>query len=88
MFFLISLKVSGQKKIVPMKWVNNLNLPNLLNSGVALYKKKEHLVYISHDINDEPDFTLEIFDSIENEQPALYKAFILKCFGKFFLNIQ
>lgn len=85
MFLLISLKVSGQKKIVPMKWVNNLNLADLLNQGVILYKKKEHLVYISCDVNDEPDFTLEIFDAIENGQPALYRAFVKKCFGKIFI---
>lgn len=84
MFFLISLKSSGQKKIVPLKWVNNLNLADLLNYGVTAYKKKEHLVYISSDVNDEPDFTLEIFDAIENEQPALYRAFVIKCFGKYF----
>lgn len=82
MFFLISLKVSGQKKIVPIKWVNNINLSDLLNYGVTFYKKKEHLVYISGNINDEPDFTLEVRDSIENHQPALCKAFVLKCFGK------
>lgn len=82
MFFLISLKTSGQKKIVPIKWVNNINLPILLNYGVTFYKKKEHLVYISNDINDEPDFTLEVLDSIENNQPALYKSFVLKCFGE------
>lgn len=85
MFFLISLKPSGQKRIVPMKWVKDLDLPKLLNYGVITYKKKVHLVYISKDINDEPDFTLNILDSIENLQPALYKASILKCYGKFFI---
>lgn len=82
MFFLISLKRSGQKKIVPIKWVKNVNLPNLLNYGVTFYKKKEHLVFISDNINDEPDFTLAVCDSIGNNQPALCKAFVLKCFGK------
>lgn len=82
MFFLISLKRSGQKKIVPIKWVKNVNLPNLLNYGVTFYKKKEHLVFISDNINDEPDFTLAVCDSIGNKQPALCKAFVLKCFGK------
>lgn len=86
MFFLISLKSSGQKKIVPIKWVRNLDLPTLLNDGVITYKRKVHLVYISQDINEEPDFTLDIFDSIQNGQPALYKAFILKCFGKFYIH--
>lgn len=66
-----------------MKWVKNLDLPNLLNNGVITYKRRVHLVYISQDINEEPDFTLNIFDSIKNGQPALYKAVILKCFGKF-----
>lgn len=84
MFFLISLKSSGQKRIIPMKWVKDLNLPALLNNGVIVYKKKVHLVYISRDINEEPDFTLNIFDSIETG-PALYKASILKCFGKFLI---
>lgn len=74
--------MSGQKTIVPMKWVKNINLPNLLNYGVTLYKKKQHLVYVSPDINDEPDFALEIFNFIENK-PALYEAFIVKCFGEF-----
>lgn len=70
-----------------MKWVKDLDLPKLLNDGVVTYKKKLHLVYISHDINEEPDFTLNISDSIENGQPTLYKASILKCFGKFFYKI-
>lgn len=82
MFFLILLKESAQKRIVPIKWVNNINLPTLLNYGVTFYKKKEHLVFISSDINDEPDFTLEVVHSIQNNQPALYKAFVLKCFGE------
>lgn len=69
-----------------MKWVKDLDLPTLLNDGIIIYNKKLHLVYISRDINEEPDFTLNIFDSIENEQPALYKESILKCFGKFFIH--
>lgn len=66
-----------------MKWVKNINFPALLNYGVSFYKKKEHLVFVSEDINNEPDFTLDIFDSIANNKPALYKAVILKCFGKY-----
>lgn len=67
-----------------MKWVKNLDLPTLLNNGVITYKRKIHLVYIARDINEEPDFTLDIFDSIQSGHPALYKASVLKCFGKFF----
>lgn len=83
MFFLVLLK-SGEKKIVPMKWVSNLNLPFLLNRGVTFYKKKEHLVFISSDINVEPDFTLQIFELFQNNQPALYTARVLKCSGECF----
>lgn len=84
MFFLVVLK-SGQTQIVPMKWVKNLSLSDLLNRGVTFYKKREHLVYISKNIDEEPDFTLNVFESMENTKPALYKSFIVKCFGKFCL---
>lgn len=71
-----------------MKWIKKLNLCDLLNRGVTFLKKREHLVFISNDINDEPDFSLEVFDSIENKNPALYKGFIKKCFGNFFKNVR
>lgn len=85
MFFLIKLK-SGQKKIAPMKWVKHLSLSDLLNRGVTFYKKKQHIVYISNNINDEPDFTLMVSESIANQKPGLYEGFIVKCFGKFFFK--
>lgn len=88
MFFLVKLAKSGQKVVVPMKWVQNLDLAKLLNVGVTYFKKKKKnikVVYISDDIYDEPDFTLNILDSMENQKPALYKAFIVKCFRKYFL---
>lgn len=66
-----------------MKWAKNLDLPKLLNDGVQTYRKKVHLVYISQDINEEPDFTLCIFDSIQKGKPALYAASITRCFGNF-----
>lgn len=44
-----------------------INLPELLNTGVIIYKKKQHLVYISPDINEEPDFTLDVFDFVERK---------------------
>lgn len=87
MFFLVKVVASGQKKIVPIKWVKNVDLAKLLNFGVTYYKKLKKnikLVYISHDINEEPDFTLDISASINNRQPALYKASIIHCFCKFF----
>lgn len=87
MFFLIQLK-SGQKNIVPIKWIKQLNFCDLLNRGVTFFKKREYSVYISNDINDEPDFTLEVCDSIENKNPALYKGFIKICFGNFFKNVR
>lgn len=64
-----------------MKWVKGLNLSQLLNDGVIIHKKKQLLVYISSNIAEEPDFSLEAFEALQHGKPGLYKAFILKCFG-------
>lgn len=64
-----------------MKWVKGLNLSQLLNNGVTMYKKKHLLIYISSNIAEEPDFGLEVCEALQHGKPALYRACILKCFG-------
>lgn len=84
MFFLVSLKETQQKVLVPQKWILNLNLEieTLLNLGVKFIKNKVFKIYISNIYGDEPDFHLQIMGILDKKRAACYEAFIIKTFGK------
>lgn len=82
MYFLVSLKQTAQKAVIPQKWIQNLNMESILNSGVQLSKRKLHKVYISNVDSEEPDFQLTVLTRLNLQRPACYEAYIVKAFGK------
>lgn len=82
MYFLVSIKQSHEKVILPIKWIKNLNLTKLLNKGLVFIKKHNFKVFISLNcVNEEPDFQLAILEKIDFLRPACYISKVLKCFG-------
>lgn len=77
MYFLVLLKETNQKAIVPQKWISNLNLDTLLNYGV----RKVFKVFISNVFGAEPDFHLDVMCILDTQRPACYNAYIVKAFG-------
>lgn len=83
MYFIVKLNNSGGRKIVPFKWINSLQLCRLLKYGVAYESKKVYTVFISPtSMDEEPDFTLDILQQLDNTRNACYAAHIFSVFGK------
>lgn len=87
MFFLTTIKESGEKAIVPQKWIHNLDTIKLLNYGIPYIKNILYIVYIPKPTSsDEPDFRSEILPRIDKSKSACYRANISKCFGKWTID--
>lgn len=88
MFFLVLIQGTNAKKLVPSKWIKNLETSHLLNYGMRYHKKKLYTVFYSPFISTsiEPDFTLTPSLVFSDTKNACYKAFLLKIFSKF--NIE
>lgn len=82
MYFLVSLKESVQKVVVPQKWIKNLDLESILNYGIKCVKKKMYKVYHSNNFDDEPDFHLNVSNLFNKNRPACYEALLINVFGK------
>lgn len=67
MYFLVLLKESNQKAIVPQKWILNLDIETLLNYGVKFIKKKVFKVFISIVFGAEPDFHLDVMNVLDTK---------------------
>lgn len=81
MYFLVSLKETAQKVVIPQKWIFDLNLESLLNSGIKFKRKKVYKVFISNADGEEPDFGLSVLVRLDLKRPACYQAYIIKAFG-------
>lgn len=82
MYFIVKLKSSGQKQIIPMKWVQNLQIFRLLKYGVTYEKRHTYKIFVSNEMADEPDFALEVLAQIDKKRNACYQAHICHVFGK------
>lgn len=89
-YWLKLLKLSGkksfhQKKIIPIKWIQNLSSEQfavLLNHG-AHGHKSVYKIFYPPNISEEPDFRLNVKDICDNDRPACCMAKILNGFGNF-----
>lgn len=86
MFMLILLKNQKVKLLVPLKWVKDLKIKELLNYGVTYQKKIKYTVFYSPTISDEPDFSLGLQPVFNKNRIGCYQATILKPFGKSLYN--
>lgn len=87
MYFLVSLKETGQKAIIPQKWICNLDIQTLLNYGVKFVAKKLFKVFHSNNFGDEPDFHLDVIGMLDKKRPACYQVNIIRTFGNTFISI-
>lgn len=87
MYFLVTLKDTGQKTIVPQKWISSLNVQLLLNYGVKFIAKKLFKAFISNVFGDEPDFHLDVIAILNTKRPACYEVYIKRSFGNKLMSI-
>lgn len=85
MYFIVKLTPSAEKKIVPVKWIQNLDIVHLWNNGINSVKRNVFKVFISENISEEPDFLLAVRElPYDDTRPACYNATIVKSCGKYF----
>lgn len=88
MFFIVKLKNTGEKKIIPSKWIHHLNLYRLLKYGVVYERKHEYKIFISpNGPTIEPDFALDVLDIVDGNRDACYLASIHDVFSELFRMI-
>lgn len=86
MYFVVKLKDSADKKVVPLKWIQHLNMAQLWNYGLTVLKRKIFKVFISHNMSEEPDFQLAVQTFPYNgNRTACYMATVIASFCKYFL---
>lgn len=87
MYILVTLKESGQTRIVPIKWIQGLTgdrFAKLLTNGSRFHKRVFYKIFYFPNLNDEPDFNINIQQRIVDEsRTACYEAAIKKGFGKY-----
>lgn len=86
MYFLVKLKGTGQKAIIPQKWILNLDVETLLNYGVKFLARKLFKAFISNIFGDEPDFHLDMKIFLDWKRPACYQVYIIRSFGNKLLS--
>lgn len=81
MFANILLKNSIKNLAIPVKWINKINLIDLMNNSINL--SQTYIVFYCKR-KREPDFTLPVKITFCDEEDfaACYEAHILKFFGK------
>lgn len=83
MYFLVALNTLDQTKIlVPLKWIKNVKLPELLNYGRKFHRKVEYLVFYSINASVEPDFELGQSFAFDETKSGCYIGNILRTFSE------
>lgn len=68
-----------KKVVLPIQWFQSLDLAQIFNIGAS--KTKTHKVFFCDDINEDPNFRLEIKE-VYVDGPACYKAQLKQAFSK------
>lgn len=79
MFASVLLSESRQKIVIPMKWILSVDIVQVFNYGVS--HTKDHIIYYSQNLDDEPNFRLKVEDVFEFKE-GCYEARILHAHGK------
>lgn len=80
LFAAVILKHSREKLVVPIKWVGNLDVLQIFNIGIS--HTKDHLVYFSKKLSEEPDFTAEKRQYFDEDGSFCYDGKVLHIWGK------
>lgn len=86
MFAVVFLEFSKENLVVPVKWINQLNLSSHANLGVNC--AESHVIFYSLDKTKSADFKLPISNLFENDKDGCYLARLNKYFGKIIESIQ
>lgn len=83
MFFVVYLS-NSERVLVPSNWIRGISefKTLLINYGIPYLKNKSFKIFVSPNLNDEPDFQLEICEQFNIERRACYIGSIKYCFGK------
>lgn len=81
MFAVVTLEYSKAKLVVPIKWINQLNLSSHANFGINCAER--HVVFYSRNTAKSADFKLPISNLFEGDTDACYMAHLNKYFRKY-----
>lgn len=85
MYFVVKLKESAEKIVVPLKWIQDLNMAQLWNYGITALKRKIFKVFVSQNMSEEPDFQLAVRTLPYNgNRTACYMATLIASFCEYF----
>lgn len=74
------------KKEIPFSWVHSVDVVQIFNRGIS--HVKNHLIYYSEDITEDPNFKLPVQDFFEeNVERGCYHAKIRYCAGTYFFSL-
>lgn len=83
-FAAVILKNSRKKLVVPIKWVGNLDLLQILNIGLS--HTKDHVIFYSKNRSDEPNFAAEVKEHFDEDadEAFCYDGKVLHIWGELF----
>lgn len=81
MFLVVTLEKCVKNIVVPIKWVQSIDIDNLINGGINL--SQTHIVFYSTKKED-PDFSLECdrVNFIDGNARGCFYGRIIEFFGK------
>lgn len=83
MFFVVYLS-NSERVLVPSNWIRGIGEYKMLlvNYGIPYLNGKLFKIFVSPNINDEPDFRLDIREQFAVGHCACYTGLIKYSFGK------
>lgn len=81
LYFAAYLTEFKKNVLIPDYWVETLNLADSINEG--LNKNKNHLVFVSPDLNKEPDFSLPVRHTLDLNTDGCYLGKVIRAFSEF-----
>lgn len=76
----IILKESKVKLVIPIKWIESLDIVQVMNIGIR--HTKDHVIFYSSNESIEADFTAQMRTVFDETAPARYIGKVLSIWGK------
>lgn len=80
MHIVVCLEDSVENVVIPVKWLQKVDLVDTANNAVN--QLKSAVVFYCNDSSRQPDFSLPIKRGFQPDEPSCYKARIVKFYGK------
>lgn len=77
---------SNEEVRVPINWIKDINLANLLTYGICYQRAKVYKIFCSDNIKDAPDFGAPLLNRLNIGQSACYEAKIVQYFAEGMCN--